>query len=58
MTKKILLLHETGEAPDGLAELAGEMRALGADVVTLACAEPYGAVLDAVEAADSVVFWR
>jgi hypothetical protein len=57
MAKKILLLHETGEAPDGLAELAGEMRALGAEVVIRACAEPYGNVLDAVEAADSIVFW-
>ncbi|MBL0141726.1 MAG: hypothetical protein IPP91_06560 [Betaproteobacteria bacterium] len=58
MTKKILLLHETGEAPADLAELAGDMRALGAEVVVRACAEPYAAVLDAVEAADSIVFWR
>ena len=57
MTRKILILHEAGAVPAGLAELAGEVRSLGAEVALCPCAEPYAAVLDAVQAADSVVFW-
>lgn len=57
MEKKILLLHEGGEAPQGLSELAGDLRSLGAEVVVARCAAPYDAVLDAVEKADSVVFY-
>ena len=58
MAKKILVLHEAGAVSAELDELAGDMRALGADVVLHPCAAPYDAVLDAVAAADSVVFWR
>ena len=58
MARKILILHEAGPLPAEVGELAGDMRALGAEVVVRPCCEPYDAVLDAVEAADSVVFWR
>lgn len=58
MDRKILLLHDGGEAPSELKVLAGELGALGARVVVAPCAEPYGAVLDAVAQADSVVFYR
>ncbi len=57
MTRKILLLHEGGEAPADLADLAGSLRGLGAEVAVRPCAAPYDTVLDAVERADSVVFW-
>jgi hypothetical protein len=58
MEKKILLLHDGGEAPQGVSELAGDLRALGAEVAVAPCAEPYDAVLDAVANADSVVYYR
>ncbi len=58
MAKKILILHETDAAFAELDELAADLRALGAEVVLNPCAAPYDTVLDAVAAADSVVFWR
>ena len=58
MAKKILILHEAGAVAAELGELAADLRALGAEVVLGPCAAPYDAVLDAVAAADSVVFWR
>jgi len=58
MMKKILVLHEAGATAAELDELAANMSALGAEVVLCPCAAPYAAVLDAVAAADSVVFWR
>lgn len=58
MAKKILVLHESGDVSAELNEVAADLRALGAEVVLGACAAPYDAVLDAVAAADSVVFWR
>ncbi|MBK6982528.1 MAG: hypothetical protein IPH30_14200 [Betaproteobacteria bacterium] len=56
--RKILLLHDAGDAPEGLDAIAEAMRALGDEVVLRPCAEPYDAVLDALAAVDSVVFWR
>ena len=58
MAKKILILHEAGADSAQIVELAGDLRALGAEVVLGPCAAPYDAVLDAVAAADSVVYWR
>ena len=58
MAKKFLLLHDAPEAPPAVAELAEDLRGLGAEVRTAPCAEPYGAVLDAVAEADTVVFYR
>lgn len=58
MAKKILILHEAGADSAQFGELAGDLRALGAEVAVSPCAAPYDAVLDAVAAADSVVFWR
>ena len=58
MAKKILVLHEAGAAPAQLDELARDMHALGAEVVVRPCAAPYEAVLDAVAAAETIVFWR
>ncbi len=58
MAKHILLLHDAAGDAAGLAELALEMRENGAEVEVRPCAEPYEAVLDAVAAADTVVFWR
>ena len=57
MADNILLLHEAGSLPAGLEELAAEARAQGASVVVQPCAEPYDAVLDAIEKAGTVVFW-
>jgi 2-hydroxychromene-2-carboxylate isomerase len=57
MEKNIHLIHDAGSPPAGLAELAAEARAQGAGVVVRPCAEPYDAVLDAIEKADTVVFW-
>lgn len=56
--RKILLLHDAGDAPAGLDTIAVAMRALGDAVVVRPCAEPYDTVLDALEAADSVAYWR
>ncbi len=58
MAQKILLLHDEGPPPEGLAELAAQARAGGAEVTVRPCAEPYGAVLDAVAGADKVVYYR
>lgn len=58
MPKKILLLHDAPEAPPAVAELAQELQAGGAEVRLAPCAEPYGAVLDAVAEADTLVYYR
>lgn len=58
MAKKILVLHDPPAPPREVEALAAAMGAQGAEVVALACAEPYDAVLDAVAAADTVLFWR
>lgn len=57
MAKNILLLHEAGASPAGIDTLAAEARAKGDQVDVRPCAEPYDAVLDAIAAADTVVFW-
>jgi hypothetical protein len=57
MPRKVLVLHEPGAAPAGATALAGDLRALGAEVALRPCEAPYDAVLDAVAAADSVLFW-
>ncbi|MGD9953910.1 MAG: hypothetical protein AB7S87_15135 [Burkholderiales bacterium] len=58
MAGKILLLHDDCAAPSDVEGLAAAMRARGAEVVVLACAEPYDAVLDAMTRAEKVVYWR
>ncbi len=58
MAKTILLLHDGPEAPQTISDLAGDLRGLGADVRLAPCAEPYDAVLDAVAAADTIVYYR
>ena len=57
MTRKILLLHEPGQVPADLDALAADLKAQGAEVALKACGAPYEAVLDAVAASDSVLFW-
>ncbi len=57
MARNILLLHDAGSLPAGIEDLAAQAHAQGAEVKVLACAEPYDAVLDAIEKADTVLFW-
>jgi hypothetical protein len=57
MAKKILILHDAGEA-GAAAPLAAGLEAHGADVSLRPCVAPYDAVLDAIAEADEVLFWR
>ncbi len=58
MTCRILLLHDAPAPTPEAGAIAAALRAQGAQVVALACAEPYDAVLDALLEADSVLYWR
>jgi hypothetical protein len=60
-SKKILILH-TGTHPDSpdpgnLEDLARALMQCDAHVTIRSCDSSYDEILDAVEAADSVVFW-
>ena len=57
MAKRVLLLHEPGAPAEEVSVLADGLRAQGAAVSVRPCEAPYEDVLDAVAAADSVVFW-
>jgi hypothetical protein len=60
--KKILILYSDADMDaagrDGVRALADSLSQLGAVVTMQACDGPYDAALDAVAAADSVLFWR
>lgn len=60
--KRILILYSEADLDatrrERLRALAASLTQLGAVVAIEACDGRYDAALDAVEAADSVVFWR
>lgn len=60
--KRILILYSEADLDaacrDGMRALAASLTQLGAVVAVEACDGRYDAALDAVAAADSVVFWR
>lgn len=57
MARNVLILLDPA-APTGSADaLVESLRAEGAQVAVRSCAAPYDAVLDAVEAAESVLYW-
>jgi len=59
--KKILILYadaDSNAAPGvRLADLADSLTGLGAQVTLRECNQHYDEILDAVAAADSVLFW-
>lgn len=60
--KRILILYSEADLDaarrDGMRELTASLTQLGAVVTVQPCDGRYDAALDAVAAADSVVFWR
>ena len=57
MSRNILILMDPASPATSADVLAESLRAEGAQVAVLACAAPYDTVLDAIEAAESVLFW-
>ncbi len=60
--KRILILYSEADLDaarrDGMRELAQSLSELGAAVAVEPCDGRYAAALDAIAAADSVVFWH
>lgn len=57
MSRNVLILVAPASPATSADALADSLRAEGARVAVRACAAPYDSVLDAIEAAESVVFW-
>jgi hypothetical protein len=57
MARNVLILLDPASPAASADALAASLRAEGAQVAVRTCAAPYDAVLDAIEAAESVVFW-
>lgn len=57
MSRNVLILLDPAAPATSADALAESLRAEGAQVAVRACAAPYEAVLDAIEAAESVLYW-
>ena len=57
MSRRVLILLDPATPASAVDALADSLRAEGARVAVRACAAPYDSVLDAIEAAESVVYW-
>lgn len=57
MSRNVLILLDPASPANAADALAESLRAEGAQVAVRPCAAPYDTVLDAIEAAESVVFW-
>lgn len=57
MSRNVLILLDPASSASTAEPLAESLRAEGAHVAVRMCTAPYDGVLDAIEAAESVVFW-